>query len=248
MNPLKMSDVVSYVEENIGMFHSRRLEKLTELKLREVIKRKNPYLYKAKNILIAYEFVKSILDAYLSSQEEGLFGNFLEGLAVFINREVYNGHKSTAAGIDLEFDKENTRYIVSIKSGPNWGNSQQVKRMRDNFKTAARTLRTSNSKLNVVAVNGCCYGIDKTPDKGDYYKYCGQLFWDFISGNENLYTDIIEPLGHNAKTKNDEFLEAYTQLVNKFEFEFMQEFCIDGKIDWTRIVKINSSFSSCNHA
>jgi len=247
MNPLKISGVVYYVEENIGSFHNRRLEKLNELKLLDVIKRKNPYLYKAKNILASHEFIQTILDAYLSSQEEGLFGNFLEGLAIFINQEVYGGRKSTAAGIDLEFDKQTTRYIVSIKSGPNWGNSQQVKRMRENFKTAARTLRTSNSKLNVIAVNGCCYGIDRNPDKGDYHKYCGQLFWEFISGNENLYIDIIEPLGHKAKIKNDEFYESYMQLINKFTLEFSQRFCVDGKIDWKRIVEINSSFSSYNH-
>ncbi|MCB1935052.1 MAG: hypothetical protein KDF59_03835 [Nitrosomonas sp.] len=31
------------------------------------------------------------------------------------------------------------------------------------------------------------------------FKYCGQQFWEFISGTSNLYTDIIEPLGHEAK-------------------------------------------------
>ena len=29
-------------------------------------------------------------------------------------------------GIDLEFDKDGVRYIVTIKSGPNWGNSSQI--------------------------------------------------------------------------------------------------------------------------
>jgi len=33
---------------------------------------------------------------------------------------------------------------------------------------------------NIVAVNGCCYGRDNRPDKGDYLKYCGQRFWEFI--------------------------------------------------------------------
>jgi hypothetical protein len=32
--------------------------------------------------------------------------------------------------------------------------------MVSDFKTAKKTLRTSNSKLNIVAVNGCCYGRD----------------------------------------------------------------------------------------
>ena len=29
--------------------------------------------------------------------------------------------------------------------------------------------------------------IDRNPDKGEYFKYCGQEFWNFISGEKNLY-------------------------------------------------------------
>ena len=68
--------------------------------------------------------MKTILDAHLSSQEEGIFGGFLEELAVFICGRVYRGKKSSAEGIDLEFEKDGTSYLVSIKSGPNWGNSR----------------------------------------------------------------------------------------------------------------------------
>jgi hypothetical protein len=113
--------------------------------------------------------------------------------------------------------------------------------MKDDFRRAKRVLRTSNSNLHIVAVNGCCYGRDNKPDKGDYFKYCGQKFWEFISGNENLYVEIIEPLGHKAKEKNEEFIEAYSQIINKFTLEFSQKFCIEGKIDWDSLIKFNSS-------
>ena len=88
------------------------------------------------------EFVKNILDAHLSSQEETIFGRFLEDLAIFVCSQVYGGRKSAAEGIDLEFETDSTKYIVSIKSGPNWGNSSQVKKLRDNFKRAKRILGT----------------------------------------------------------------------------------------------------------
>ena len=35
------------------------------------------------------------------------------------------------------------RYIVSIKSGPKWGNSSQIKKMVQNFKQAKRVLATT---------------------------------------------------------------------------------------------------------
>ena len=89
MKSIPISKVTEYVENNIGKFHSSRLDSLSALKLQKVLKHKNPYLFKAKNILLSQELVKTIVDAYLSSQEESIFGSFLEGLAIFINGEVY---------------------------------------------------------------------------------------------------------------------------------------------------------------
>ena len=241
MNQLNLTDVTQYVEENIGTFHQKRIERLNKLKLKTVLKKKNPYLFKAKHLLTANEIVQGIADAYFSSGEETLSGDWLEGLAIFINHKVYGGWKSGIPNIDLEFDKHNTRYIVNIKSGPNWGNSSQITKMKSDFKTAQRTLRTSNSNLVVVSINGCCYGIDNHPDKGDYFKYCGQEFWEFISGNCDLYTVIIEPLGHKSKQRNDEFMESYSNMINKFTRDFIKDFCKpNGEIDWIKLVEFNS--------
>lgn len=244
MGRIENKDVITYVENNISTFHAKRLQNLEGLKLSTILKRKNPYLFKAKNILTAQDLVKILLDAHLSSQEETIFGEFLEGLAIFICEKIYNGRKSSAEGIDLEFAKDNKAYIVSIKSGPNWGNSRQIMKLKEDFKKAKRILRTNNPNIHIVAVNGCCYGKDNNPDKGDYFKFCGQRFWEFVSGNENLYTEIIEPLGHKAKERNEEFMEAYAQIINKFTLDFMNEFCIDGKVDWRKLVKFNSGKNS----
>ncbi len=243
MKSISVNEVKKYVEENIGSFHTKRLRSLEKLKLKTILYRKNPYLYRAKNILTFQDLVKNILDAHLSSQEEGLFGEFLEGLAIYICSKVYNGRKSSAEGIDLEFEKDKIKYIVSIKSGPNWGNSSQIKKMKDQFQKAKRTLGTNTAKVNIVAVNGCCYGRDNKPDKGEYLKLCGQSFWEFISGKSNLYKEIIEPLGHKAKEQNEDFLKAYSQILNIFSNQLANEFSIDGNIDWNKIVQHNSSMN-----
>jgi len=241
MKPLKLSDVTQYVENNIAIFHNKRIQSLDSLKLSQILKRKNPYLFKAKYILTSESIIKGLVDAHISSNEETIFGDWLEGLAIFINGKVYGGKKSGIKGVDLEFDNDNRRYIVNIKSGPNWGNSSQIAKMIDDFKSATKTLRTSNSRLNVVAINGCCYGIDNSPDKGDYLKYCGQRFWEFISGSKNLYIDIIEPLGYKAKERNEDFNKSYALMINKFTKEFSNAFCKDsGEIDWNKLVQFNS--------
>ncbi|MFN6960895.1 MAG: PmeII family type II restriction endonuclease [Rhodocyclaceae bacterium] len=197
MKSLSTALLCRFIEKNIPDFHRKRIERLAGLRLREVLRRKNPYLFKAKNIESASDLVKQLLDAHLSSQEETIFGDFLETLAIYVCQETYGGHKSAAKGIDLEFACDEVRYLVSIKSGPNWGNSSQINKLRDYFRQARKIV---GRQQHVVCVNGCCYGRgDK--DYGDYLKLCGQSFWSLISGNDSMYQEIIEPLGHRAKEK-----------------------------------------------
>ena len=242
MNAINDDQITAYVEANIGSYHGKRLESLENLKLESLLRRKNPYLFKSKDITVASDLIRSLLDAHLSSQEETLFGDFLEGLAIYVAEVVHGGQKSAATGIDLEFSVVDARYIVSIKSGPNWGNSSQIAKMRDNFVAAARLIRQGNRTANVLAVNGCCYGRNTAVDRGGYFKYCGQEFWEFISGESDFYTRIIEPLGHNAKRRNQEFGKEYGAVVNRLSRVFGFAFCHDdGSIDWPKLVAFGSS-------
>lgn len=241
MKSITDAQVTAYVENNIGTFHGKRIEALENLQLHSLLRRKNPYLFKSKNLTVASDLIRSLLDAHLSSQEETLFGNFLECLAIFVAETVHNGQKSAATGIDLEFEAEQVRYIVSIKSGPNWGNSSQIEKLKNNFSTASRVIRQGNQTANIIAVNGCCYGQDHQPDKGEYFKYCGQAFWEFLSGDTEFYKRIIEPLGHNAKKRNQDFANQYGAVVNRLSKEFSDEFCeTGGAIDWPKLVAFSS--------
>ncbi|MGA2822484.1 MAG: PmeII family type II restriction endonuclease [Bacteroidales bacterium] len=246
MKKLNLKNVTLYVKENIGEFHQRRLDIVNSIKLKEVLKSKNPYLFKAKNVSSANEIVEGILNAFLSSSEEGIFGNWLERLAIFINDSVFDGRKAGIEGIDLDFDKDGHRYLVSIKSGPYWGNDSQIKKMCDQFDSARKRLATSGGKGSIICVNGCCYGKSREQSeyksKGNYFKICGQRFWDLISGDPDLYINLIEPLGHEATEKNNEFKKSYGNLVNRLSKEFLNDFCHeDGSIDWEKLLIFNSS-------
>lgn len=235
------SKINEYVINHIENFHNARLDSLSKLKLKKVLERKNLYLFRAKNQVLANDIVKGILDSYLSSSEETIFGDWLEGLAIFVAGEVFGGKKSSALGIDLEFDRDGIHYIVSIKSGPNWGNSNQIQKMENDFKMAMKILHTSQSKLHVEAINGCCYGKDKNPDKGHYRKLCGQDFWEFLSGEPDLYLKIIEPLSVKAKEKNDDFFKQYNCKLNLFVKDFLKDYSLnDGSVDWNKLIKMNS--------
>ena len=246
MQPLNLQNITQYVENNIGEFHQSRLDKINSIKLKQVLRAKNPYLFKAKNVTTANEIVEGIINAFLSSSEEGIFGNWLERLAIYINDSVYQGRKAGIDGIDLDFDKGGQRYLVAIKSGPKWSNGSQLRKLIDQFNTARKRLSTSGSKANIVCVNGCCYGISNEKSEyksnGSYYKICGKRFWELISDDSNLYTELIQPLGYEAEEKNNQFKESYGNLINRLTKEFLQEFCNDnGSINWEKLIVFNSS-------
>ncbi len=240
MKSISLDEVTGFVNQHIGAFHESRINRVKKIRLREILQKKNPYLFKAKNILTAQRLIESLLQAYLSSSEEELFGDFLEELASFIAGRTVGGKKSPGSGIDLEFTKDGVVYLVSIKSGVNWGNSSQYAALRDRFKKAVQILKQSKSVKEVQPVLASCYGKRKTVNNGQYLRICGQEFWHFISGNQDLYTDIIEPLGHNAKQRNQRYEEELAAVINKFTAEFSSDFCSDGRIDWERLVRFNS--------
>ena len=238
---LDYATLAGFIKDNVvDPFYANRFARLKNVKLNEMLKRKNPYLFKAKNIQTAEQLVRQVLDAYLSSGEETAFGTYLEQLSIHVNGLVYGGHKSSGNGIDLEFDKEGIHYLVAIKSGPNWGNSDQIARMRTNFSTAKRILGTNSSAQNVVSVNGCCYGKDNNPDKGDYLKLCGQRYWEFISGDDHLFLEMIDPLDQIAQERDEQFDEEYARKVNEMTASMLSDFCADGLIDWEKLVTYNS--------
>jgi hypothetical protein len=161
MNPLDLCQVREYVNENIVYFHRNRAKSLEVLTLNRLLC-KNPYLFRAKNLMTAGELIQSLLEAFLSSSEEKHFGDFLENLAVFVAGQTCGGHKSTAQGVDLELINNSTHYVVSVKSGSNWGNSSQHKKLAQDLRDAVIRVRQSRVATRVEPVLGICYGKTRT--------------------------------------------------------------------------------------
>ena len=236
MEPLDFAAVREYVNENIGVFHQGRIETLRRLDMERVLK-KNPYLFRAKNVLTASEMVDGIMDAFLSSSEEERFGTFLEGLAIFVAEQTAGGYKSAAPGVDLEFSNEGVHYLVSVKSGPSWGNASQQDQLERNLRDGVARLQQRRPNANVQSVLGICYGRVRTTYLRGYLKLVGQNFWYFISEDIDLYTEIIEPIGHRAKEHNEEYEHNKAQVANLLTAAFINDYCHpSGAIDWPKLV------------
>lgn len=48
MEKLNLNNVKEFVNKNICLFHRDRLKKLEEMKLKQILRKKNPYLFRAK--------------------------------------------------------------------------------------------------------------------------------------------------------------------------------------------------------
>jgi hypothetical protein len=241
MNSISMDKVNEFVNERVVEFHNKRIQILLKLTLPKLID-KNPYLFRAKNINLASELIENTMSAFLSSSEEKVFGDFLEDLAIYIASITVGGHKSSAQGIDLEFINENTHFLISIKSGANWGNSSQHKKMEDDFKDASRRIKQSSHNVNPQPTLGICYGKNRTiHHKNGYLKIVGQNFWTLISGYKELYKEIIEPIGYHAKEHNSYYENEKGRISNLLTAKFVDEFCnVRGEIDWPKLVQANS--------
>jgi len=234
-------------------FYEKRLKSLSDLTLDKILKAKNPYLFRAKNIEIAGDLVRSIIDAHLSSQEETIFGNLLEGFAIHVAENLYKGFKRTPPlkSVDLEFERDGVYYIVGIKSGTVWGNSDQIRAMLNHFVIAKLFLREQGVTSEIVAINGCMYGTEPNPLKNTinrgavlqeedriYYEYAGQEFWHFISEDADLYQEIVIPIAEAAKGRDIVFKTTYIGKINKMTEDFMERFLTSDKtqIDWTKLI------------
>lgn len=250
---LNYDDCYAFLTENvITPFYEKRQASLEKLTLDHVLQRKNPYLFKAKYVELAQDLVRGIVDAHLSSQEETVFGNLLEGFAVYVSGRLYGGFKSKLKSVDLEFERDDRYYVVGIKSGIYWGNSDQINRMKDNFKKARAILRAQGIEREIIAVNGCIYGKDRNPLKDTryvrgegrvsedpekvYYKYAGQDFWHFVSGDDDLYREIIKPIDEQAKVRSETFAAEYSAKINIMTAEFTERFTDAGAINWVRLI------------
>ncbi len=242
--PIDHADLVGFLQTALQRYRKQQIKKLHELKTRDLLRRKNPYLFRFKRCRYPQDLAIAWVEAYLSSSEETKFGHFLEEVAIWICGQAFGGRKSATGGIDLEFERDGCLYLVAIKSGPNWGNADQKAKMRQNFKTAQIRLRQDRSmhQRPIQAVNGCCYGRTHQEDQGDYLKLCGQRFWELISGDPDMYMHVLAVLGEAADEVNGVIDQERCEITNRIAEEIARDFTTsDDRLDWLRLLQFVSA-------
>ncbi len=233
-------ELEALIRQHLEEFYERRIQRLSGLNLTDALRRKNPYLFRAIGMQKASEIVEQLLRAFMSSSDEGIFGDaFFEPIA----KAVCGGFASDGFGGDVIIETPDEYTVISVKSGPNWGNSSQMQKLKQDFETSYRRFSNRRLKKHFRALLGHCYGrkTGETSASRPYAVRSGQAFWEEITGDPDFYLQLIRLMKDYPIEHRIEFDKEWNKAINRFELELLKNFATpEGAIDWEKIVAFNS--------
>ena len=198
MTAISTEKLENKVGELLRTFYGKRIESLGDLKLTDVLKRKNPYLYRATSSGDASDIVKELLRARISSSDETIFGNdFFEPLAVWVAVQTYQDDSSvsarisSASGVDVEIEFANRLMVIAVKSGTSVFNSQSREKQKDQFSSARKRLHKVQKQFDPVV--GYSYGRVNSKEPA-FRTIAGQAFWEELSGETDFYLRLVDAM------------------------------------------------------
>ncbi|MHB8753881.1 MAG: PmeII family type II restriction endonuclease [Candidatus Acidiferrales bacterium] len=231
----------------LASFYKRRIAVLEALNLEKVLRRKNPYLFRATGIQNAPEMVERLLAAHMSSSDETIFGEtFFEPIC----NALCGGHIAGTKGADFVIETRTSYEAIALKSGPNIFNSDQTSKQNQRFDEIRRSLRATVRPFTkqFIPTMGCGYGRSNRPEPTagrQYYKLAGQAFWQKITGSPDFYLDLVKLMKNDPDKHALEFKLAWDRAVNRFVKQFSDLFCdSSGSILWAKLVAFNSGKST----
>lgn len=238
-NPyLSSKKLEALIKKSLANFYQRRSEKLSGLRLSDTLRRKNPYLFRARGVQKASEIISELLQAHISSSDETIFGNmFFEPIA----KAISGGHVGGGEGVDVIREDKKTVMVIAVKSGSKWGNNDSWKRQRQNFEALRH--RLSKLRKQFDPVMGYGYGRCNTPAtaKHPYRQIAGQVLWEELTGDSDFYLKLIRLMKDYPQKHRQLYKAEWDKAVNRFEREFLLNFSTPaGEIDWERFVEFNS--------
>jgi hypothetical protein len=232
------SELEALISQCLQDFYKRRLQKLQTLRLKQVLRRKNPYLFKALGTEKPWEIVERILADYISASDETIFGDaFFEPIALVVSGESV----SHGAGEDIVVESDNRILAIAVKSGPNIFNSSQKLRQSDEFAAIRKRLYKAHKSFDALLGHG--YGRRWAEPTGErnYRERSGEAFWAEITGDQKFYLKLVRLMREAPALHRGKYLPEWEAAVARFTKEFIEEFCFeDGRIDWEKLVRFVS--------
>jgi len=220
------------VQEFETTFAGPFAKRLKSLHIKDIIKSKNPYLYRASGIVTCEDLVLRAFNDYVSASVEGYFGPFFESVA----RIVSGGFKPPGSGeVDLFIQTGDAVRLYVIKSGPKGFNSSS-------YDKAKRDLDSSEAKLWQDKVKtekriAFAYGRrSNTVMKAGIVHLSSRDFWTELSGDEDFYKRLLDACAVMAPLYIADMQAPLGELLQ----EAHQSFCEDNEINWDKVLRLVS--------
>jgi hypothetical protein len=239
---MSSSQLKQLIKKCLDEFYRKRLDSPETLDLKAVLKRKNPYLFRATGVNNAPDMIGQLLEAHVSSSDETIFGNvFFEPIC----QAVTEAPIAAARGADFARERDDVYEVIALKSGPNIFNASQATKQGQEFDEIQASLRATlrSMRKQFVPIMGCGYGrVNSEPtSKRRFYKLAGQAFWEKVTGDEDFYLKISRLMNEEPARHRPIFREAWGRAVNRFVREFTIEFCDEaGNVQWEKLTAFNS--------
>ena len=239
---MNTDELQSLISKCLQDFYERRVRKLEKLRLKDFLRRKNPYLFRALGTQRAQDVVEPILTAYIGASDETMFGEaFFEPIA----RIAAGAKVSDAEGVDFIIESEGRVLAVALKSGPNIYNASQKKRQSQEFSALRNRLYKLHKQFDPML--GHAYGRARAEPTKDliYRRRSGQAFWAEVTGDPDFYLKLVRLMKEEPAKHKQKYAPAWDAAVNKFTAEFVKDFCFpNGQIDWEKLVRFVSEDST----
>ena len=148
--------IVEAIATSLDNFYTNLISNIDKLNIKKVMKRKNPYLFRAKAMNGAAQIIDAILAAFVSSSEETIFGNvFFEPIAT----AAAQGQKALAEGVDIMVERDNTIYAIAVKSGTSVFNADSRKKQEQNFMAASKLAQQAKKRFVPIVGQVAIAGI-----------------------------------------------------------------------------------------
>ena len=243
---MSKDDMVAEIAECLGVSRARAkrvvgefdrvfakpfAERLASVRLREILKRKNPYLYRASAIESCTELVDRAYDDYVSASVEGYFGKFFEAVAIIVS----GGIKPAGGGeIDLQVMKGKRAYLYVIKSGPATFNKTSRAKAKEELFAAEHKLEQDG--YDVKKMFGYAYGRKVGSNWQGITILSSKEFWSKVSGDADFYQKLLDACAILSSLYSADVEAPRARLLK----EAGSEFCDDDKTDWPKILKLVS--------
>ncbi len=205
--------------------------KLKSLRLRDILRNKNPYLYRASGIESCEDLVRRALQDYVSASAEGYFGPFFEAVARIMSR----GVKPAGGGeVDLDIRDGDVAHLYVIKSGAKGFNSSSYRTAKNDLDSAERRLR--QDRVRVIKKIAFAYGRRKGAFKEGVEHLASKDFWAEVTGDRDFYKKLLDVCAALAPLYTADMQAPFEDLLREAEASF----CEDGKVAWNKILKLVS--------